>query len=116
MDFSQYLSELQAIVDEDFNKAGFGGWQGRVLELQEGGKFIRIVAKDKRLDGSLEQYGSAFGFIVKEDNSAKSATTGQWFKAGDLLKTAGWKAPARNFSRGNITDLKNAQVRWTGVY
>ena len=35
------------------------------------------------------------------------------FKKGDLLKAAGWAAPARNAARGNI--LKGGYViNWTG--
>jgi len=51
--------------------------------------------------------GSVWGFIVNTDNDKK-------FKKGDILKAAGWAAPARNFPRGNI--LKGGYtVRWTGA-
>jgi len=51
-------------------------------------------------------------FIVNSKNDKD-------FKYGDILKSASWKAPARNFARGNIIDdtvesLKT-KICWTGV-
>ena len=54
-----------------------------LLEVKEGKKYIKIIS-DK----------SVWGFIVKED--------GPKFKKGDILKAAGWNAPATNAARGNI--------------
>jgi hypothetical protein len=50
--------------------------------------------------------GSAWGFIVKTDTDKK-------FKKGDILKCAGWSAPARNKARGNVLD-GNYPINWTG--
>lgn len=43
--------------------------------------------------------------------------TDKQFPFGTLLKAASWKAPARNFSRGNIFELEKCKehIRWTGV-
>ncbi len=72
------------------------------LSVKEGSKYIKILTG-----------GSVWGFIVNTKNDDK-------FKYGDLLKAAGWKAPARNFARGNVIDdsvedLRVKSVRWTGV-
>jgi hypothetical protein len=68
----------------------------------KGSKYIKITTG-----------GSVWGFIVNTKTDKK-------FKYGDLLKAAGWKAPARNFARGNVIDdtvesLRKNSVRWTGV-
>ena len=48
------------------------------------------------------------GFIVKAGDKK--------FQEGDMLKAAGWAAPARNFSRGNVLDGRGVnEVRWTGI-
>ncbi len=44
--------------------------------------------------------------VVNTDNDKK-------FKKGDLLKAAGFNAPARNAARGNVLE-GNFQIRWTG--
>ena len=36
------------------------------------------------------------------------------FKAGDILKAAGYNAPARNQARGNILEGNFSWVQWTG--
>jgi hypothetical protein len=50
--------------------------------------------------------GSVWGFVVACDDDKK-------FAKGAILKAAGWQAPARNFSRGNILE-GGYTVRWTG--
>ena len=72
------------------------------LKENKGSKYIKIVTG-----------GSVWGFIVNTKTDNK-------FKYGDILKAAGWAAPARNFARGNVIDdsvedLRKNSVRWTGV-
>jgi len=65
------------------------------LEFRGGSKYIKVIREN-----------SVWGFIVNTENDAK-------FKYGDILKPAGWAAPARNKARGNIfEDL--SWVQWTG--
>tara|TARA_R110000851_G_scaffold101281_1_gene217340 strand:- start:191 stop:526 length:336 start_codon:yes stop_codon:yes gene_type:complete len=62
-----------------------------------GKKYIKITK---------ENGGSVWGFVVACDDDKK-------FAKGTILKAAGWKTPARNFSRGNILE-GGYTVRWTG--
>ena len=65
------------------------------LWFKEGNKYIKIMTKT-----------SVWGFIVKVDTDKK-------FKKGDILKPAGYNAPARNAARGNIFEA-DYKVNWTG--
>ena len=67
------------------------------LQYTVGKKYIKFMSGN-----------SCWGFIVIKDDDK--------FKRGDILKAATYRAPARNFARGNILkdDLEN--IRWEGVY
>ena len=64
-------------------------------DIRYGKKYIKIVCNN-----------SVAAFVVGVDNDKK-------FKKGDILKAAGWNAPARNAARGNILDGGYA-INWTG--
>ena len=71
------------------------------LEVTEGSRYFKIIS-DKR--GSR----SVCGFVTKAGDKK--------FREGDMLKAAGWNAPARNFARGNVLDGQGVnEVRWTGI-
>ena len=63
-------------------------------KVMPGKKYIKIV-----------QENGVFCFIVKEDFKQ--------FKKGDILKAAGYNAPALNSARGNVL-TGNYYVQWTG--
>jgi len=64
-------------------------------------KFVKVIT------GQASGNTSVHSFIVLADDGK--------FKRGDILMAASWKAPAKNFARGNVLagNLKN--VRWTGA-
>ena len=65
--------------------------------IRPGKKYIKILTR---------KGGSAWGFVVNTDDDKK-------FKKGDLLKCAGWSAPARNAARGNVLE-GNYPINWMG--
>ncbi len=66
------------------------------IDFKEGKKYIKIFTEG----------GSVWGFVVNTDKDNK-------FRKGDILKAAGWNAPARNQARGNILD-GGYKIQWTG--
>ena len=95
------ISHMMEAANEDYMnfsvtdamKADFvEGW-----DVKSGSKYIKIMT---------DNGGSAWGFIVKTDTDKK-------FKKGDILKCAGWAAPARNKARGNVLE-GNYLINWTG--
>ena len=65
--------------------------------VKKGSKYVKIMG---------DHGGMAWGFVVNTDNDKK-------FKKGDILKCAGWAAPARNAARGNILE-GGYPINWTG--
>ena len=79
--------------ESDYTKEKIANFESQTT-IREGKKYIKIIY-DR----------SVFAFIVKEDF--------KHFKSGDVLKPAGWAAPALNSPRGNV--LKgNYPMQWTG--
>ena len=72
------------------------------LEVTEGSRYWKIISNDRGGGRSVK------GFIAKAGDKK--------FLEGDLLKPAGWAAPARNLARGNVLTGKGVDsVRWTGI-
>jgi len=72
------------------------------LHTVNGSKYIKVISSTR---GS----SSVCAFVVNTENDKK-------FKFGDILKPAGWAAPARNFARGNVFEEDGFScVRWTGA-
>jgi len=81
------LSDTNKTMIADFNEK---------ITHKTGSKYIKVFTEG----------GAVWGFVVNTDNDKK-------FKKGDILKAAGYNAPARNAARGNIID-GGYTIRWTG--
>ena len=92
------IEKLMTAIKDDYHAHTWPDWMIERFEdgltFKEGRKYIKVISNR-----------SVWGFIMKADD--------KMFKAGDILKAAGYNAPARNKARGNIfTDL--SWVQWTG--
>ena len=87
-------SDSEKASTNEFNEKFINGWT-----VKNGSKYIKLIKK-------LHMQESVWGFVVKGDND-------KLFKKGDLLKPAGWNAPARNAPRGNVLE-GGFPVQWTG--
>ena len=76
-----------------YSKEQVDNWENS-FRLETGQKFIRVVREN-----------GVFAFIVKKDDGR--------FKKGDILKPAGYRAPAKNSARGNVLS-GNYYIQWTG--
>jgi len=76
-----------------YSKEQVDNWDNKT-KVSFGKKYIKIV-----------QDTGVFCFIVKEDFKQ--------FKKGDILKAAGYNAPALNSARGNVL-TGDYYVQWTG--
>jgi len=75
------------------------------VEFEKGSKYVKVVHSTS-WNGSPGQR-SVHSFVVL------SRKDGQ-FKFGDILKAASWKAPAKNFKRGNVLKGDFAGISWAG--
>ena len=76
-----------------YSKEQVDKWEN-LWKVETGKKYIRVVREN-----------GVFCFIVREDSGK--------FKKGDILKAAGYRAPAKNSARGNVLS-GNYYVQWTG--
>lgn len=90
-----YRKFLTDYSDPEYAQRRLGEFENSI-KVEYGSKYIKISAQ-----------GGVHSFICLSDEGK--------FSRGDILKAASWRAPAKNFSRGNI--FKNAlkRVTWCGA-
>jgi hypothetical protein len=89
-----YIAHLQINYDSQGYKCG-----GRQFIFEKGHKYIHVIMQDN-------QRSSHSWILMKDDKS---------FKRGDILKSATWRGPARNFARGNVLCGGFKHIQWTGA-
>jgi hypothetical protein len=92
-DYVSWTTNSKTGEVSEYSKEEIANWDSKT-SIRPGKKYIKIV-----------QDTGVFAFIVKEDF--------KHFKKGDILKAAGFNAPALNRARGNVLD-GNYHVKWTG--
>ena len=96
-DWSDAIENLLYNIKMKYHDS-FPNGKNMVLSLVAGSKFVKVVNEN-----------SVWGFVAKKDGVHK----GLPMKAGDVLKAASWRAPAKH-TRGNIFDKNQNYFRWTG--
>ena len=81
-------SETQKIMAQDFCDG---------LTFEVGSKYIKVITSSR----------SVHSFVCLRDMGK--------FTKGDILKAAGWAAPAKNFARGNTMARTFQNIRWMGA-
>ena len=99
LSFDEAMDTLLVKIQESYDTWGAGTDKKLDLKLKPGRKFIKVV-EDNRV----------WGFVSKVDGVHK----GLPMLKGDILKAAGWRAPAKH-SRGSIFDSEmHKSFSWTG--
>jgi hypothetical protein len=88
----EYLNHLRM----DYAK---NGYNNKEFYYELGRKYVHIIMSDNQR--------SSHSWVMLEDDKK--------FRRGDILKSASWKAPARNFARGNVLTRDFKTIRWCGV-
>lgn len=113
MNYETQIEQLLEAFDKDYavwnEKAGCNSLEPPKFMIESGRTYDKIIKVDDR---SYSTQKCVIGFVVRKD-------TKKGFLKGDILKAAGYNAPATNFSRGNIFNLEKAvaqgAIRWAGV-
>ena len=101
LSFDEAMDNLFVKIQENYDERYMGSSVEKKLDLtlKPGRKFIKVV------EGSR-----VWGFIAKVDGIHKGIP----MLKGDILKAAGWRAPAKH-SRGSIFDAEmHKSFSWTG--
>jgi hypothetical protein len=93
------LSGLDNYVAHLANDYGTNDYCNKKFYYIPGRKYVHIVMEDN-------QRSSHSWVMIADDKK---------FKKGDILKSATWRGPARNFSRGNVLCGGFKHIRWCGV-
>jgi hypothetical protein len=104
---SMALDEYADYLKANYNARGYSRPDRQLtVEFDMGSKFIKVIVGHT---GDTQRSSHSF-IVVGEYKGAKNT-----FKHGDILKSASWKAPAKNFARGNIMENSYGTISWAGA-
>ena len=102
-DYADFLKAEYVSRGASWAKSGFD--RQLVVEFDKGSKFIKVIVGHST-DGVRDSSRSSHSFIVLKSDK---------FQYGDILKSASWKAPAKNFARGNVLKKDYGTISWCGA-
>ena len=101
LSFNDALDNLLLQIQVSYDNWGGNGGNGKTLDLKinNGRKFLKVIEGNR-----------GWGFVANVDGIHKGVP----MLKGDILKAAGWSAPAKH-SRGSIFDKEmHKSFSWTG--
>jgi len=102
-DYADFLKAEYVSRGASWAKSGFD--RQLVVEFDKGSKFIKVIVGHST-DGVCDSSRSSHSFIVLKSDK---------FQYGDILKSASWRAPAKNFARGNVLKKDYGTISWCGA-
>ena len=102
-DYADFLKAEYVSRGASWAKSGFD--RQLVVEFDKGSKFIKVII-GYSTDGVRDSSRSSHSFIVLKSDK---------FQYGDILKSASWRAPAKNFARGNVLKKDYGTISWCGA-
>lgn len=96
MDLNTAIQNYINHIKFDYEK---NGHMNKEFTFEVGRKYVHIIMSDN-------QRSSHSWVMLADDNK---------FKQGDILKSATWRGPARNFKRGNVLTGDFQHIRWVGA-
>ena len=102
-DYADFLKAEYVSRGASWAKSGFD--RQLVVEFDKGSKFIKVII-GYSTDGVRDPSRSSHSFIVLKSDK---------FQFGDILKSASWRAPAKNFARGNVLKKDYGTISWCGA-
>lgn len=84
-----YVAHVQGLQDQYFAKMGYTFAAPPRITFDMGGRYVRIVLNECDKEGNMRPDARSVHTFLDQTN-------------GDILKSATWKAPAKNGVRANI--------------
>ena len=106
-ELSMALDDYADYLKANYNARGYSRPDRQLtVEFDIGSKFIKVI-----IGHTGDTQRSSHSFIVLGEYKGAKNT----FKHGDILKSASWRAPAKNFARGNILENDYGTISWAGA-